>query len=399
MKVLRLKLRKWCRGGMQKEKPRNKPFRKLYNWIRNLDVYKGKNPFKILLRRIACRMWDFQEDRDWNMCFMNRRKTQINCISFPRYLLMSLFYKTEYTSQWGHRLAVYIPTKDLPKGLRIEIVMYNANDARATPNLCLFPYKHKDREGWENKYDLITCVKLTDNLPETIDEIVPLEGNSEVPLEYKKAVWEWANESNNWETAKTAWQDCKMRFIKEVDMEKITDEEVIELIPSKDVREYLKKINWKFSERDKELLYRYLKLNEEPAYYDDYVPVPYPFRSGDIIKEIGKDELGIMSRYKDDDSFYEDFNRLKTYDCLDWTDTGCTHIDFLSENGKFYHKHINAIYLEYAEIPMEVAKDIPEAYYRSCIRIASNLIRGTENSIEDLQMVCDEYAKKNKDKR
>lgn len=382
-------------SSMQKEKPRNKPFAKLYIWIRNFDVYKGHNPLKLLLHHIACRMWDFQEDRDFDMYFLNKRKTQINYISFPRYLLMSLFYKTEYTSQWCQRLAAYIPTKYLSQGLRIEIVMYNTNDARGTPHLSLFPYKHKDREGWENKYDLITCVKLTDYRPETIDEIVPLEGNPEVPLEYKNAVLQWANEGDNWETAISSWQHCKKRFIKEVDMNTITNEQIIELFPSKAVRDYLTKINWQFSERDKELLYRYLKLKEEPAYYDDYVPIPYPFRSGDIIKEIGKEELGIISRYKDDDSFYEEFNRMKTYDCLDWTDTGCTRIDFLSENGKFYHNHINAIYLEYAEIPTEIAKDTPEAYYRSCIRIASNLIRGTENSIEDLQMVCERYAKEN----
>ncbi len=173
----------------------------------------------------------------------------------------------------------------------------------------------------------------------------------------------------------------------------ISNAQIIELIPSKSVREYLTKINWQFSERDKDILYRYLKLNEEPSYEDDYVPIPYPFRSGDILQEIGKEEYGIMSRYKDDDSFYEDFNRLKTYDCLDWTDTGCTRIDFLSENGKFYHRHINAIYLDYAEVPRDTSKDIPETYYRTSIRIASNFIRGTENSIEDLQMVCEEYVK------
>lgn len=173
----------------------------------------------------------------------------------------------------------------------------------------------------------------------------------------------------------------------------ISNEQTIELIPSKAVRDYLTKINWQFSERDKDILYRYLKLMEEPDYYADYVPIPYPFRSGDIVQEIGKEELGVLSRYKDDEAFFEDFNRFKTYDCLDWTDTGCTRIDFLAEDGKFYHTHINAIYLEYAEIPKGTAKDIPEAYYRTSIQIASNFIRGTENSIEDLQMVCEEYTK------
>ena len=140
---------------MEREKQRNRPFTKLYIWIRNYDVYKGKNPFKLLLRQIACSMWDFQEAKDFDMYFLNRRKTQINYISFIRYFFLSKFFKQEYTSQFNHRFAVYIPTEDLPKGLRIEIIMYNSNDARAMPNLYLFPYKHKNRVGLENNYDLI----------------------------------------------------------------------------------------------------------------------------------------------------------------------------------------------------------------------------------------------------
>ena len=59
----------------------------------------------------------------------------------------------------------------------------------------------------------------------------------------------------------------------------ITNEEAIALFPSKAVREYLTKINWQFSERDLDILYRYLVLKEEPSYRKDYVTIPFPFRS------------------------------------------------------------------------------------------------------------------------
>ena len=75
---------------------------------------------------------------------------------------------------------------------------------------------------------------------------------------------------------------------------------------------------------------------------------------------------------------------------------GCssiTRIDFLGKDGKFYHTHISAIYLEAVEIHTDIAKDTAEAYYRTAILIASNFIRGTENSIEELQMCCDTYTK------
>lgn len=383
---------------MEREKPHHKkrPFAKLYVWIRDgFDTYKGKNPFKLLLNEIACSMWDFQEAKDFDMYFLNRRKTQIKYISFPRYFIMSKFYKQEYTSQREHRFAVYIPTNDLPKGLRIEIVMYNANDARGTPHLSLFPYKHKDREGWENKYDLITCVKLTEKVPKTVDDIVPLEGNPTVPLEYKNAVFQWAKESNNWETAKSSWESCKKNFIQDVDVRTITNEQIIALFPSKALREYLTEINWQFSDRDREIIYRYLALNEEPAYEGDYVTIPFPFRSGDLVHVIGNEEqIGVFCSCKDDKDF-EEWNKTineKLSDTADWSDSGITRVEFLYPDGRFSHEHPYCFDLEPVDFPKDSIKGDP---YKTALTIASELIRGTNNSIECLQMYCKDYAEKN----
>ena len=383
---------------MKKSKPRNKPFAKLYIWIRdNFDVYKGHNPFKLLLRHIACRMWDFQEDKDFDMYFLNRRKTQINYISFPRYLFMSLFYKTESTSQWSHGLGVYIPTKDLPKGLRVEIIMYKTNDARAKPNLYLFPYKHKVREGFENNYDLIGRIELTEKKPETIDDIVPVNGYN-IPVVYKKAILQWANEKNKWEVAKSAWESGKKRFIQDVDVKTITNEQIIELFPSKAVREYLTKINWQFSDRDREIIYRYLALNEEPAYEDDYVTIPYPFRSGDLVYVIGNEQqIGVFCSCKDDKDF-EDFEKRahnELSDIVDWSDSGRNRVEFLYPNGRFSHEHPYCFDMEYAEIKPEETKGQNKDPYKTALVIASELIRGTNSSIECLQMYCKEYAEKN----
>jgi hypothetical protein len=67
----------------------------LFIKIRNFDEYKGKNPFKLFLREIALRMWDYQDCRCENACFLNKKRTEINKISFWKYLIMSLFYKSE----------------------------------------------------------------------------------------------------------------------------------------------------------------------------------------------------------------------------------------------------------------------------------------------------------------
>ena len=382
---------------MEREKPHHKkrPFAKLYVWIRDgFDTYKGKNPFKLLLNEIACSMWDFHEAKDLDMYFLNRRKTQINYISFPRYLFLSRFFKQEYTSQWGDRFAVYIPTKDLPKGLRIEIVMYNANDAHAMPNLYLFPYKHKVRDGIENNYDLIGRIELTDKRPESIDDIRPLKGY-EVPIEVKRALLEWANESDNWENAKSNWERGKKGFIHDVDIKTITNEQIIALFPSKAVRQYLTKINWQFSDRDREILYRYLALNEEPAYEADYVTIPFPFRSGDLVHVIGNEEqIGVFCSCKYDKDF-EEWNKTineKLSDTADWSDSGITRVEFLYPDGRFSHEHPYCFDLEPVNFPKDSIKGDP---YKTALTIASELIRGTNSSIEYLQMYCKEYAEKN----
>lgn len=48
---------------------------------------------------------------------------------------------------------------------------------------------------------------------------------------------------------------CKKNFIHDVDVNTITNEQIIALFPSKAVREYLTKINWQFSDREREILY------------------------------------------------------------------------------------------------------------------------------------------------
>lgn len=67
-----------------------------------------------------------------------------------------------------------------------------------------------------------------------------------------------------------------------------SNEEIIKLIPSKAVREYLEQIGHQFSERDRFLLWLYLvpskkEMSDELWEKGRYVSVPHPFRRGDIV--------------------------------------------------------------------------------------------------------------------
>lgn len=176
-----------------------------------------------------------------------------------------------------------------------------------------------------------------------------------------------------------------------MDEKTITNEQIIALFPSKAVRDYLTKINWQFSDRDREILYRYLALNEEPAYESDYVTIPFPFRSGDLVHVIGnEDQIGVFCSCKDDKDFFEHDKRIK--DFADWSDSGITRVEFLYPDGRFSHEHPYCFDLEPVAFPKDSIKEDP---YKTALTIASELIRGTNSSIESLQMNCKEYAEKN----
>ena len=199
---------------------------------------------------------------------------------------------------------------------------------------------------------------------------------------------------SNWEDAKSSWMTCKKNFIHDVDVNTITNEQIIALFPSKAVREYLTKINWQFSDREREILYRYLYLDEEPSYENAYVTIPFPFRSGNLVYCIGEENrVGVFCSCKNDEDFFELDNRIKDYS--DWIDAGSTRVEFLGSDGKFSHEHPYAYNLEYAKLPDDSEKEpqtIKDNPNKHALQIASELIRGTNSSIECLQMCCEEYG-------
>ena len=67
----------------------------LYRKIRDFDVYEGINPFKLLLKHIALKMWEYQDARDVEAYFLDKKRTNIGKISFLKYIIMSLFYNSE----------------------------------------------------------------------------------------------------------------------------------------------------------------------------------------------------------------------------------------------------------------------------------------------------------------
>lgn len=71
---------------------------KLYLLLRSFDVYQGRNPLKLFLRWIDCKMWDYQEARELNMVFLNKTFTPCRKCDFFKFFILSLVYQVRKES-------------------------------------------------------------------------------------------------------------------------------------------------------------------------------------------------------------------------------------------------------------------------------------------------------------
>ncbi|MDY3885987.1 MAG: hypothetical protein SOZ24_01900 [Treponema sp.] len=203
-------------------------------------------------------------------------------------------------------------------------------------------------------------------------------------------------------------QDARLEKLIESEKANIpSNEEIIKMIPSKAVSEYLQKIGHQFSERDRYLLWLYLdpkKEDESEELWEKgrYVSVPHPFRRGDIVvcyasclaftnsgEHKGKYEIGIMQSFADADAWTEWDNVVKTRlkSVTDFSDVSTT-VEFLYPDGSFSHEHPNPMELEFArDVKGALPEDSPKTDY---LEVASDLMKG-DGSIELFQMYRDDY--------
>ena len=180
-----------------------------------------------------------------------------------------------------------------------------------------------------------------------------------------------------------------------------TNEQIISMIPSKAVREYLVKIGHIFSERDREILRRYIAPKNDDEFETvfekgRYVSVPHPFRKGDIVAAFGfasvfapkihegEYSLGIMRSFESDTDWqnWDEKTKTRLMDFTDFSDVSTT-VEFLKDDGTFSHDHPNPIQLEFAS-------DIPDALTKDSLRTkhletSAELLKG-DGSLELYEM-------------
>lgn len=123
---------------------------------------------------------------------------------------------------------------------------------------------------------------------------------------------------------------------------------------------------------------------KEECFENRFIHIPNPFQRGDVVRQIGKQEYGIVETSQ---SEWEEFlEQIRVNDLgVDWFDSSIT-VSFLLEDGKFSHMHINPIFLEKAE-----PEDLDPQ--KELLAMASGILRG-ESSLDYFLSVYDEYKQK-----
>ena len=121
---------------------------------------------------------------------------------------------------------------------------------------------------------------------------------------------------------------------------------------------------------------------EGEKFANAFVNMNTPFRKGDIVKATkGGSKHGILmsgGRIWSEDTLSENILGSMDYGDVQF------RVEWLDEKGKFYHEHVNPLYLDYF-VPEEGESDY------EALTAASALVRGSENaSLQELQMACEE---------
>ncbi len=126
-----------------------------------------------------------------------------------------------------------------------------------------------------------------------------------------------------------------------------------------------------------------LDEDDEERFEDAYVDLPYPFRTGDLVREVGCDEIGVVQSERTDEE-YELFRtraeKMRQEGHFNSYGDASIPVEYPDENGNFGHSHVLIANIEYA-VPDE---NDPK---REVLEYASLMLK-KRCYIQEFQMVC-----------
>ena len=125
----------------------------------------------------------------------------------------------------------------------------------------------------------------------------------------------------------------------------------------------------------------------DERFEDTYVDLPYPFRTGDLVREVGSDEIGVVQSQRTDEE-YELFRKrveeMRQEGHFNSYGDASIPVEYPDKNGNFGHSHVLIANIEYA-IPDE---NDPK---REVLTYASLMLKD-RCYIQEFQMECEKLG-------
>ena len=126
---------------------------------------------------------------------------------------------------------------------------------------------------------------------------------------------------------------------------------------------------------------------DEERFEDTYVDLTYPFRTGDLVREVGSDEIGVVQSQRTDEE-YELFRKraeeMRQEGHFNSYGDASIPVEYPDKNGNFGHSHVLIANIEYA-IPDE---NDPK---REVLTYASLMLKD-RCYIQEFQMECEKLG-------
>ena len=142
--------------------------------------------------------------------------------------------------------------------------------------------------------------------------------------------------------------------------------------------------------RSKEVVWGQGEIDEddEGRFEDAYVDLPYPFRTGDLVREVGCDEIGVVQSQRTDEEYelyQKRAEKMRQEGHFNSYGDASIPVEYPDENGNFGHSHVLIANIEYA-VPDE---NDPK---REVLEFASLMLK-ERCYIQEFQMVCKKLQK------
>ena len=130
----------------------------------------------------------------------------------------------------------------------------------------------------------------------------------------------------------------------------------------------------------------------EEAFYSSYIPIPYPFRQGDIVKILNdNNRLGLVQGSKTEAEIEAEYEKFK--DNFDYSDyqviVESYYYDSSDDSFGWNHQHVSPLNLELVDIDRSI---VGEGTEENLYLIASNLVKG-EGVLWGLEYAETKYRK------